>query len=74
MLCEPCEGRLRDAMAVTFELDLKELREGFGRTQQELADTLGVTQATVSRVEAGKRTKVANLLSHARLLAALEQL
>jgi transcriptional regulator with XRE-family HTH domain len=54
-------------------MDVKETRKALGLTQTELAERLGVTQATISRFETGEmeldnRTKLA--LEALRLKAA----
>lgn len=54
-------------------MDVKQTRTALGLTQQQLAEKLGVTQATVSRLETGSikpdgRTKLA--LEALRLKAA----
>lgn len=74
MLCDTCQTRLSDQLANAEKLSLKDLRLGFGRTQEELADILGVHQVTISRAEAGKKLRGVNLLKYAQLLAALGQL
>lgn len=40
--------------ALTFSVILKQLREQYGYTQQQLADTLHVSKATISHYEIGK--------------------
>jgi len=47
-----------------FARNLKQLRSKLGLTQQELADRLGVGQATIASYEAGTRHPKLNQVEH----------
>ncbi len=51
--------------ATNSEIGLFELRQALSRTQVQLADALGVTQARISQLEHGQDLKVSTLREYA---------
>ena len=49
-------------------MTLKETRERLGKTQQEMADLLGISRNYLALIEVGKRTESADLLNKALLI------
>jgi transcriptional regulator with XRE-family HTH domain len=46
---------MKEVIVITIGRKIKEFRKALGISQQELADTLGVSRPTVSQIENGER-------------------
>lgn len=49
-------------------MNLAEIRRKAGKTQVQIAEAMGVTQANVSRIEHGEDTQISTLRRYARAL------